>query len=129
MVDVAHEIRHARVICYSAAIFITADCKSLATSKQWKTTIDLPHMNLIIFPASACPSSWFKHSGFQLFRLLVARLLQSAVVRATKLLSYHAAHRSCTCYLICPCITGTEYVAKISRKILRCCIYLGCYSW
>ena len=36
----------------------TADCKSLATSKlkQWKTTIDLPHMNLIIFPA------WFKHS-------------------------------------------------------------------
>ena len=27
-----------------------------------ETTIDLPHMNLIIFPASACPSSLFKHS-------------------------------------------------------------------
>ena len=32
--------------------------KSLATCReQWKTTIDLPHMNLIIFPASACPTS------------------------------------------------------------------------
>ena len=33
----------------------TADCKSLATkpAEQWKTTIDLPRMNLIIFPASA----------------------------------------------------------------------------
>ena len=31
-------------------------------AEQWKTTIELPHMNLIIFPASACPSSWFKHS-------------------------------------------------------------------
>ena len=26
-------------------------------AEQWKTTIDLPRMNLIIFPASACPSS------------------------------------------------------------------------
>ena len=33
----------------------TADCKSFANmqAEQWKTTIDLPHMNLIIFPASA----------------------------------------------------------------------------
>ena len=31
-------------------------------AEQWKTTIDLPHMNLIIFPASACPFSLFKHS-------------------------------------------------------------------
>ena len=31
-------------------------------AEQWKTTIDLPRMNLIIFPASACPSSLFKHS-------------------------------------------------------------------
>ena len=30
--------------------------------EQWKTTIDLLHMNLIIFPSTACPSSWFKHS-------------------------------------------------------------------
>ena len=37
---------------------------------QWKTTNDLPCMNLIIFPASACPTSLFN---------LVARLLQSAV--------------------------------------------------
>ena len=35
----------------------TVDCKSVATksAEQWKTTIDLLHMNLIIFPASACP--------------------------------------------------------------------------
>ena len=64
----------------------TADCKSLATSKlkQWKTTIDLPHMNMIIFPASACPTSLFKHNKsivvFHCFSLLVARLLQSAVI-------------------------------------------------
>ena len=31
-------------------------------AEQWKTTIDLPHMNLIIFPASACPTSLFKHN-------------------------------------------------------------------
>ena len=30
--------------------------------EQWKTTIDLPCMNLIIFPTSACPSSLFKHN-------------------------------------------------------------------
>ena len=42
----------------------TADCKSLATkpAEQWKTTIDLPRMNLIIFPASASPTSLFKHN-------------------------------------------------------------------
>ena len=42
----------------------TADCKSLATkpAEQWKTTIDLPHMNLIIFPTSASPTSLFKHN-------------------------------------------------------------------
>jgi len=49
-------------------------------AEQWKTTIHLPHMNLIIFPASACPTSLFKHNcGFPLFSLHVARLLQSAV--------------------------------------------------
>ena len=30
-------------------------------AEQWKTEIDLPDMNLIIFPTSACPSSLFKH--------------------------------------------------------------------
>ena len=45
-----------------------------------ETTIDLPRMNLIIFPASASPTSLFKHNcGFPLFSLFVARLLQSAV--------------------------------------------------
>ena len=50
-------------------------------AEQWKTTIDLPRMNLIIFPTSACPTSLFKHNcGFPWFSLLVARLLQSAVI-------------------------------------------------
>ena len=31
-------------------------------AEQWKTTIHLPHMNLIIFPTSACPTSLFKHN-------------------------------------------------------------------
>ena len=30
-------------------------------AEQWKTTIDLPRMNLIVFPASACPTSLLKH--------------------------------------------------------------------
>jgi len=30
--------------------------------QQWKTTIHLPHMNLIIFPASTCPTSLFKQN-------------------------------------------------------------------
>ena len=40
-------------------VFSTADCKSLATKPavEWKTTIDLPRMNLIIFPTSASPTS------------------------------------------------------------------------
>ena len=48
-----------------------------------KITINLPCMNLII---SACPSSGFKESkincGFPLSAMLVARLLQSAVIYA-----------------------------------------------
>ena len=42
----------------SLGIMFTADCKSLATkpAEQWKTTIDLPRMNLIIFPTSASPT-------------------------------------------------------------------------
>lgn len=36
---------------------VSADCKSVATSKeQWRATIDFHDMNLIIVPASAC--SW-----------------------------------------------------------------------
>ena len=39
-----------------------ADCKVLQQqAEQWITKIDLPDMNLIIFPTSACPSSLFKH--------------------------------------------------------------------
>ena len=53
-------------------------CNMQAEAEQWKTTIDLPHMNLIIFPASACPTLLF-NCGFPWFSLLVARLLQSAV--------------------------------------------------
>ena len=43
--------------CYSR---LQKSCNTQA--EQWKTTIDLPHMNLIIFPTSACPFSLFKHS-------------------------------------------------------------------
>ena len=41
------------------SVFSTADCKSLATkpAEEWKTTIDLLRMNLIIFPTSASPTS------------------------------------------------------------------------
>ena len=31
-------------------------------AEQLKTTIHLPHMNMLIFPASACPTSLFKHN-------------------------------------------------------------------
>ena len=31
-------------------------------NKQAETTINLPHMNLIILSTSACPSSWSMHS-------------------------------------------------------------------
>ena len=55
----------------------TADCKSLARkpAEQWKTTIDLPRMNLIIFP----PQQALPLCSSPLFSLFVARLLQSAV--------------------------------------------------
>ena len=71
---------------------ITADCKNLAPSKlkQWKTTIDLPRMNVIIFPASASlplGSNKVNQLWFSTVQLLVARLLQSAVAGAYELLS------------------------------------------
>ena len=43
--------------CYSR---LQKSCNIQA--EQWKTTIHLPHMNLIIFPASACPTSLFKQN-------------------------------------------------------------------
>ena len=55
-------------------------------NKQAETTINLPHMNLIILSTSACPSSWSMHSklivhgSFTVSYMLVARLWQSAVL-------------------------------------------------
>ena len=53
-------------------------------AEQWKTTIDLPRMNLIIFPRVSMPflsvqAQQINCGFFPLFSLLVARLLQSAV--------------------------------------------------
>ena len=51
--------------CYSR---LQKSCNIQA--EQWKTTIHLPHMNLIIFPASACPTSLFKQQlWFSTFQL------------------------------------------------------------
>ena len=46
--------------------------------EQWKTTIDLLHMNLIIFPSSA---SWFIHSTLIVWFPLSAMLVASLVPR------------------------------------------------
>ena len=55
-------------------------------AEQWKTTIDLSHTNLTIFPTSACPSSWFKHSKSIVVYHCSAYLLpdlQSAVLESS----------------------------------------------
>ena len=50
------------------------------TVEQWKTTIDLPCMNLIIFPVSAvCPSSLIQ-AQFSTVQLACCKTLQSAVL-------------------------------------------------
>ena len=52
-----------RVLCSNCARGMSSlKTSSYTQVEQWKTTIDLPHINLIIFPAPACPSSLFKHS-------------------------------------------------------------------
>ena len=79
---------------FALCILSTADCKSLAINtlaEQWITTIDLPCMNLIIFPASACPSSLLNQLWLSTVSMLVARLLQSAV----------ALQRFCTLCTLC----------------------------
>ena len=64
-------------MCIHTFVTGTADCKSLATCKLNSGKPQLiyhSHMNLIIFPASACPTSLFKHNcGFPLFSLHVCK--------------------------------------------------------
>ena len=55
---------HLHFVNAPAELLHTADCRSLANkqAEQWKTTINLLHMNLIIFLVSECPSSLFRHN-------------------------------------------------------------------
>ena len=48
--------------CYSRLQNLATYKQNSGKPQQWKTTIHLPHMNLIIFPASACPTSLFKQN-------------------------------------------------------------------
>ena len=56
-------------------------------AEQWKTTIDLSHMNLIIFPRLSMPYLSVQaqqiNCGLPWFSLLVARLLQSVYFKST----------------------------------------------
>ena len=73
-------------IKYQSAIKVRVTCALPCYSRlqkscnmqveQWKTTNVLPHMNPIIFPASACPSSLFKHNKINCGSLCSACLLQ-----------------------------------------------------
>ena len=60
--------------------------------EQWKTTIDIPHMNLIIFPLQRvlplC-SSTVNQLWFSTVQLAVARLLQSAVLLLQQFVASH----------------------------------------
>ena len=47
---------------YFGALFLGTADKSCNKQAERCNTINLPHVNLIIFPTSACPSSWFKRS-------------------------------------------------------------------
>ena len=93
------------------------------------TTIDLPHINLIIFPASACPSYWFNtivvfHCSACLLQDFAicctesdGKLNRGLPTRLYFCVSYDVrkSHQhSCSCVHVCVCV-GVHCVCMYMR--------------